>query len=226
MTLLFSVFLIFELKEFPLFTQQRGLTLEKHRFKIFKIKTIRSTHLNEIRKSRRGTFLLQNNGIDFTPVAAWLRKTGFDELPQVFNILKGEMSFVGPRPLMLDDLEIMKKEYPEYYFKRGEINSKPGITGLWQLFGERTSGIVDLKTYELYYDKHQTFGLFCKILFYTLWLKYFTKNCCESSNFISGRRFNVQPRNLVNQSASGNSLLIPASIINLITKNYKPVAPE
>ena len=65
-----------------------------------------------------------------TKVGAFLRKTSLDELPQIFNVLRGEMNFVGPRPVIPEEIEKYYKEDAEYYFM-----VKPGITGLWQVSG-------------------------------------------------------------------------------------------
>ncbi|MFS9599361.1 sugar transferase, partial [Klebsiella variicola] len=64
-----------------------------------------------------------------TRVGAVLRKLSLDELPQIINILRGEMSFVGPRPVVKDELELYGNA-AEYYLK-----SRPGLTGLWQVSG-------------------------------------------------------------------------------------------
>ena len=65
-----------------------------------------------------------------TKIGAFLRKTSLDELPQIFNVLKGEMNFVGPRPVLQEELDMYYKEDADYYFM-----VKPGITGLWQVSG-------------------------------------------------------------------------------------------
>ncbi|MEA1879400.1 MAG: exopolysaccharide biosynthesis polyprenyl glycosylphosphotransferase [Campylobacterota bacterium] len=65
-----------------------------------------------------------------TKVGKFLRKTSLDELPQIFNVLRGEMHFVGPRPVLQEELEKYYKSYAEYY-----LMVKPGITGLWQVSG-------------------------------------------------------------------------------------------
>jgi undecaprenyl-phosphate galactose phosphotransferase len=65
-----------------------------------------------------------------TRIGAFLRKTSLDELPQIFNVLKGEMNFVGPRPVIQREIDQYYKENAEYYFM-----VKPGITGLWQVSG-------------------------------------------------------------------------------------------
>jgi undecaprenyl-phosphate galactose phosphotransferase len=65
-----------------------------------------------------------------TKIGSFLRRTSLDELPQIFNVLRGEMNFVGPRPVIQEEIEKYYKEDAEYYFM-----VKPGITGLWQVSG-------------------------------------------------------------------------------------------
>lgn len=88
---------------------------------------------------------------EFTKIGKFLRKTSLDELPQLINILKGEMSFVGPRPWI-----------PEYYQNMNEIQRKrvsvlPGVTGLAQVSGRNSVSVIDKINYDLYYVRH--FGL-------------------------------------------------------------------
>jgi lipopolysaccharide/colanic/teichoic acid biosynthesis glycosyltransferase len=99
-----------------------------------------------------------------------LRKTGLDELPQIFNVLKGEMSLVGPRPLMISDLEVLKNKYPNYYHVRNLISVKPGITGMWQVFGNRNEGIENLIDLDLFYDEQTSLSVDLRILLNTVLL--------------------------------------------------------
>jgi lipopolysaccharide/colanic/teichoic acid biosynthesis glycosyltransferase len=64
-----------------------------------------------------------------TPVGAWLRRTSLDELPQLINVLRGEMSLVGPRPMLAWEAELLAESY------RPRFTVKPGMTGLWQVSG-------------------------------------------------------------------------------------------
>ena len=83
----------------------------------------------EIKKEWEINFKLKNDP-RVTKIGLFLRKTSLDELPQIFNVLKGEMNFVGPRPVLQEELDLYYKEDTEYYNM-----VKPGITGLWQVSG-------------------------------------------------------------------------------------------
>jgi len=83
----------------------------------------------EIREEWETNFKLKDDP-RVTKIGAFLRKTSLDELPQIFNVLKGEMNFVGPRPVIQKELDLYYKEDATYY-----LMVKPGITGLWQVSG-------------------------------------------------------------------------------------------
>ena len=164
---IFSLILIFELRNFPFLVQERGITLDKFRFKIIKLRTIRGNDKNK-KHSSKSVFFKPQFIEDVPKFSGWLRRTGLDELPQIFNILKGEMSFVGPRPFMLSDLKILKKNDWEYYKIRRSYNSKPGVTGLWQIFCNREEGAKNLIALEKIYDEMKSVKYDIKILLYTL----------------------------------------------------------
>jgi len=98
-----------------------------------------------------------------TKVGRFLRKTSLDELPQFWNVLRGEMSIVGPRP----EMPFIVKTYNEY--QRERLNAKPGITGLWQISGDRSLPIHENIDHDLYYITHQSFLLDIIIVFQTIW---------------------------------------------------------
>lgn len=97
-----------------------------------------------------------------TKFGKWLRRTSLDEVPQFFNVLKGEMSVVGPRP----EMPFIVKGYNE--LQRERLKVKPGITGLWQISADRTAEIHDNIEYDLYYIQNQSFFLDMAIVFSTI----------------------------------------------------------
>jgi len=176
--LLFAIILFFELKENPFFIQHRGLTLSKFRFKIIKFRTIKSSQLNKHSKkvNSKTLFLLSRSTFLISPFARWMRKSGFDELPQIYNVLAGQMSMVGPRPLTVQDLETLKNEFPAHYKIRDTLNAKPGITGVWQLIGDRNLGAENLVGLDLFYAENQSFLLEMKIIITTIPIVLLAKN--------------------------------------------------
>ena len=97
-----------------------------------------------------------------TKVGSFIRKTSLDELPQVFNILKGEMSFIGPRPWITDYYENMNAE------QRKRVNVRPGITGLAQAKGRNGLTIFEKIRYDVHYVENLTFFEDCKVIFLTV----------------------------------------------------------
>jgi len=153
----------------PFFTQERGITLSKFRFKIFKLRTIRKRDKqSEIENIQESIFFKSHHKKNVSNFGRWLRKTGLDEIPQIYNVLKGNMSFVGPRPFMISDLELLKKKDWEYYKIRDSFTSKPGITGLWQIFCNREEGAKNLIALEKIYEDMKSVKYDQKILFYTV----------------------------------------------------------
>ena len=121
------------------------------------------------------TFFLFYEGLKndprITDFGKFLRKTKIDETPQFFNVLKGEMSIVGPRPLTYDEIKIFEKNGrdPKIY-----LSVKPGITGLWQISKEQNNMSI-LERYELELDYIKNISLLndLKILAFTAF-KFFT----------------------------------------------------
>jgi lipopolysaccharide/colanic/teichoic acid biosynthesis glycosyltransferase len=109
-----------------------------------------------------------------TPVGALLRRTSLDELPQLFNVLKGEMSLVGPRPERPVFIEELRKRVPKYMLRH---KVKAGISGWAQVNGWR--GDTSLETrieYDLYYIEHWSLLFDLKILWLSLWKGFVHRN--------------------------------------------------
>jgi exopolysaccharide biosynthesis polyprenyl glycosylphosphotransferase len=119
----------------PILFVQKRLGLNKRRFNIYKFRTMVPTaeqqvheleHLNEV----SGPVFKIKDDPRITPIGKLLRKTSIDELPQLFNVLEGEMSLVGPRPLPIRDYEGFSEDW-----QRRRFSVRPGITCLWQING-------------------------------------------------------------------------------------------
>lgn len=96
---------------------------------------------------RSGVCFKQRNDPRITPVGRIIRRLSIDELPQLFNVLKGEMSLVGPRPALPSEVA----EYPSHAF--GRLNALPGITGVWQVSGRADIGFEDMVEMDIAYAR-------------------------------------------------------------------------
>jgi lipopolysaccharide/colanic/teichoic acid biosynthesis glycosyltransferase len=115
-------------------------------------------HLND----RKGPVFKMKNDPRVTRVGKWLRRYSLDELPQILNVLKGDMSFVGPRPQVLWEAA----HYDDTAKKR--LRVKPGITGLWQVSGRAALSYEDMINLDIFYLENWSLGLDLKILLRTL----------------------------------------------------------
>lgn len=150
----------------PVFFRQKRLGADGHAFEIYKFRTMK------MHEEVRGQ-VTQATKHDprITRVGRFLRRTSLDELPQFINVLKGEMSVVGPRPHALEHDNLYKDLVNGYMFR---YRIKPGITGWAQIHGfrgetdriEKMSGRVKL---DLYYIQNWTFWFDIKIVVLTLW---------------------------------------------------------
>lgn len=98
-----------------------------------------------------------------TPVGKWLRRFSLDELPQLWNVLNGTMSLIGPRPIVRAE----EKLYGKYSVLIHSL--KPGITGLWQVSGRNLTTYRRRVAIDLYYAKHKSWKLDLWILYKTVW---------------------------------------------------------
>lgn len=136
----------------PIFFIQSRLGLFGKEFKIIKFRTME--HLNTNSPDERDISRV-------TKIGKWLRKTSLDEIPEFWNVLVGEMSIVGPRPLLIDYKNLYSKEQ----FTRHNV--KPGITGWAQINGRNNLTWKEKFELDVWYVKNQTFILDIKIILLT-----------------------------------------------------------
>ena len=130
--------------------------------------------LYKINETTGGLFRVEDDP-RVTKVGKIIRKFSLDELPQFFNVLRGDMSLVGPRPLSIADLSNIAPENSigGYYKLRAE--AKPGITGLWQISGRRELSFKEMVLLDLYYIDNQSIMFDLEILFETVPVALFGK---------------------------------------------------
>jgi exopolysaccharide biosynthesis polyprenyl glycosylphosphotransferase len=152
----------------PVLFVQKRLGLNKRRFDVYKFRTMGADaearmreieHLNEV----SGPVFKIKNDPRLTPIGRLLRKTSIDELPQVFNVLRGEMSLVGPRPLPLRDYEGFHEDW-----QRRRFSVKPGITCLWQIRGRSSIPFEQWMELDLQYIDKWSLWLDLEILMRTI----------------------------------------------------------
>lgn len=148
-----SVFLFFANNGKPFFLQRRPGKNEKI-FNIIKFKTMND------KKDVDGNLLPDSKRL--TPIGAFFRKTSLDEIPQLINVIKGDMSLIGPRPLYVD--------YLPYYTEREKLRHtvRPGITGYAQINGRNTIYWDERLEMDAFYTENMSFTFDVKIFFKTI----------------------------------------------------------
>lgn len=156
--LLIVIFLLIKIdsKGPALFTQMR-IGKNNRTFVFYKFRTMR------IETPNVATHLLENPQNYITNLGKFLRKSSFDELPQLFNILKGDMTFIGPRPALYNQFDLI-----DLRTSCGVHTLRPGVTGWAQINGRDNLGIRGKVNYDFYYLEQQSLILDIKIFFLTI----------------------------------------------------------
>ena len=150
----------------PVFYRQQRLGKDRRPFTIFKFRTMITDadasrrHLDQ----SRGLLYKDLNDPRLTRVGRWLRRNSLDELPQLINILRGEMCLVGPRPLPAEDT----RYYEDWQW--GRLAVLPGLTGLWQVSGRSRLSSDQMVRLDLYYIEHWTPWLDVFVILKTFWV--------------------------------------------------------
>ena len=153
----------------PLIFKQERVGLHNRPFKMYKFRTMEVQKEEEEKKG-----WTKKNDPRVTKIGKILRKTSIDEMPQFFNVLKGDMSLVGPRPERPLFVEKFREEIPRYMIKH---QVRPGITGWAQVNGYRGDTSIRKRIeFDLYYIENWTLGFDLKILFLTIFKGFINKN--------------------------------------------------
>jgi len=164
----------------PIFFKQERIGFMGHRFIIYKFRTMYQQRDDHIHQTYMNDFISNNNKLKpnsikshpiykivddprVTPLGKFLRRTSLDEMGQLINVLKGEMSLVGPRPPIPYEVEMYDLWHHHRY-----LAVKPGMTGLWQIYGRNTTTFDDMVRLDIAYANNWSLFLDFKILFKTI----------------------------------------------------------
>ena len=137
---------------------QRRTGVGGKKFNCYKFRSMKNTEVL-FDKSKP---VIKDNNPNLTKVGKIIRKFKIDELPQLFNVIKGDMCIIGPRPL----LPVYDSDYADWEIVKFEV--RPGITGLGQVYGNGYLSIKDRKYYDVYYTMHASMWMDIKIAFKTI----------------------------------------------------------
>lgn len=165
-----SITYLFEEKKGPIFFKQKRVGMKGKPFYIFKFRSMVIDAEERLKANKKlytkyianGYKLLPEEDPRITKVGVFLRKTSLDELPQFINVLKGDMSLVGPRPVVTDEL----KEYGNQVTDL--LSVKPGVTGFWQVSGRSNVNYPERVDLELFNVYQHSIWFDIKILFKTV----------------------------------------------------------
>ena len=169
----FIIYIIYKIKGYKgsiFFTQYR-VGLKGKKFKIIKFRSM-VENAEEVLTANKALYekyinnsykLPPNEDPRLTNIGDFIRKTSIDEIPQFINLLLGDMSLIGPRPILENELEEYSKEEQQIL-----LSVRPGITGMWQVSGRSEVYYPERCEMELYYPRNQSFLLDIKIFFLTI----------------------------------------------------------
>jgi len=156
---------------FPIFFSQNRIGINGVEFKCLKFRSMKKNAEEILKNDKNLMKIYLDNGYKipeeyetrYTKIGLFLRKTSLDELPQLFNVIIGQMNLVGPRPIVPKELEFYKEEKKDLF-----LSIKPGITGSWQVSGRSEIDYPERVDFELEYIRNRSFVLDVHILLKTL----------------------------------------------------------
>lgn len=152
----------------PIFYNAARLGRYGKAFKMFKLRSM-IVNAPDIRNEDGSTFNSENDP-RVTKIGRFIRKTSLDEFPQFLNVLTGDMSLIGPRPDLLDDLATYTEE------EKMILTVRPGVSGFNQVVNRNSVGSKEKLQNDIYYVKHLSFWFDVKIIFMTVWSVLFSND--------------------------------------------------
>ena len=167
--LLLIAILVKTTSEGPVIFAQERIGRHNKPFRMYKFRSMRQ----QSEQAKQADWTVENDP-RVTKVGKFIRRTSLDELPQLVNILKGDMSLVGPRPEQTKYVEEFREKIPRYMIKH---QVRPGLTGWAQVNGYRGDTSIRKRIdYDLYYIENWTLGFDIRILFLTIFKGFINKN--------------------------------------------------
>lgn len=159
----------------PIIFSQKRVGLNKKEFKMYKLRSMvcNAEELKDKLKDKNemsGPMFKIKDDPRITKIGKFIRKTSIDELPQLINVLKGDMSLVGPRPSLPNEV----KEFDTWMLKRLEV--KPGLTCYWQVMGRNSIGFEEWMKLDVKYVNERSFWLDLKLIIKTFFVLFGDKN--------------------------------------------------
>jgi len=180
--LLIILLIIFFFKEGPIFFKQERIGINGRTFIIYKFRTMFNNAENELKNildnnpklnnEYSKNCKLENDPRIIGKIGIFLRRTSLDEIPQFINIIKGDMTFVGPRPFLKDEIIVFKDKFEKL------CSVKPGITGLWQVSGRNNLNLKQRVELDIKYIDTKSFFNDITIIFKTFIVIFQKKGAC------------------------------------------------
>ncbi|MDN3513652.1 MAG: sugar transferase [Candidatus Brocadia sp.] len=149
----------------PVFFLQKRCGKNGREYNMYKFRTmVKDAEFlkKKLKNEMDGPMFKMKNDPRTTEIGRILRRYSLDELPQLFNVLKGQMSLVGPRPLAAEEMTV------DNNWRKIRLSVKPGMTGLWQIMGRASGKFNDWVVYDIEYVQKRSFLMDIKIIFLTL----------------------------------------------------------
>ena len=172
----------------PVLFRQYRIGLHGKPFLMYKFRSMHNSTPKEIPSGQ-----MENPYDHITKLGKLLRHTSIDELPQLFNVIKGDMSIIGPRPVVKTEIDFISRR-----LENGVYTVRPGVTGWAQVNGRDLITLDEKLNYDIYYIQNRGIFLDLHIILRTAWIVFFRQGICEGQ--VNGEVPNGVPKSAAGQS--------------------------